>query len=244
MAGSARSPEETKVRRQKIFIAAGGLVLLALAGFELPGLLSSSGSGAQRSATPAATPAVSSAGVATPATTPEPRSVARLRARDLFVPQVTAPGATPAAGTGRIPTPPHVRSTGFVVKDMFVAQITPPAASTVSSTVIKTAHGTTHVSASVGGGGYIVVLGSIPGVGRSSQQLAAHAVVAAKNAGLKNVVANDAVPGQSGSGPHFTIYTGPWTSSGLAQNELIRALRNGYPHAQAQQLPTSSGKGF
>ncbi len=79
---------------------------------------------------------------------------------------------------------------------------------------------------------------------RASEKAAARALVAAKNAGLKDVVANDSVPGTSGSAPHFTIYTGPYQYESSAQTELTRALRNGYPHAHAFKLPSSSGKGF
>ena len=46
MAGRAEDIEARRVRRQKIFVAVGGVVLLAVVGFEvLPGVLSSSSSG-------------------------------------------------------------------------------------------------------------------------------------------------------------------------------------------------------
>ena len=69
-------------------------------------------------------------------------------------------------------------------------------------------------------------------------------MVAADNAGLKDVAANDAVPGESGSSAHFTVYTGPYSDEATAEAELVRALRDGYPRAHAQLLPTTSGKGF
>jgi hypothetical protein len=256
MAGGAnssgtRSPEETRERRLKIFIAVGGVLLLGLVAFQLPGLLSSGSSTHGSQATPstvaavaAAAPAPVSASAATPVDK-LPRSIADTRARDVFAPQIATVGGTSASVTAQdTPRGPAVRAKDFVVKDVFAPQIAAPAATAASSTVIKTATGTTRVIPSAGSGGYIVVLDSISGIGALSRNQAAHAVVAARNAGLKNVVANDAVPGQSGSGPHFTIYTGPWTTAGSAQSELVRALRNGYPRARSQQLPSSSGKGF
>jgi len=249
-----RSPEETRERRLKIFIAVGGVLLLGLVAFQLPGLLSSGSPGhgsqatsstaAVAAATAAATPALVSASAATPVDK-LPRSIADTKARDVFAPQIATVGGTSASVTAQdTPRGPAVRAKDFVVKDVFAPQIAAPAATAASSTVIKTATGTTRVIPSAGSGGYIVVLGSISGIGVSSRNQAAHAVVAARNAGLKSVVANDAVPGQSGSAPHFTIYTGPWTTAGTAQSELVRALRNGYPRARSQQLPSSSGKGF
>ena len=244
---STRSPEETRERRLKIFIAVGGVLLLGLVAFQLPGLLSSgsSGPGSASTSTPvvsaAEAPTVASAGTATPVYK-LPRSIADTRARDVFAPQISVGGGGAVAADQTL-RGPAVRTKDFVVKDVFAPQIAQPAASP-ASTVIKTATGTTHVTSTQGSGGYIVVLSSIPGTGSASRNQAAHAVVAARNAGLKSVVANDAVPGQSGSGPHFTIYTGPWTTAGTAQSELVRALRNGYPKAHSQQLPSSSGKGF
>ncbi len=84
----------------------------------------------------------------------------------------------------------------------------------------------------------------IPGGGGASEKAAAHDVVAAKNAGLRDVAADEAVPGTTRMGTHFTVYTGPYPSAAMAQPELVRALRNGYPTAHTQRLPASSGKGF
>ncbi len=251
--GRARAEEReaAKARRQRIFIAAGGVVLLGLVGFQLPGLLGSSSGPGRRPAPPAASAAVRVAPRAAAASgasdSPVSRSIARLSSRDLFLPQVsTSAGATASGAAGVTLKGPAVRAKDFVAKDLFVPQVKPPATAAAPSTVTSTG-GTASAGASSAtsqGGGYIVVIASIPGIGSSSQKAAARALVAAKNAGLKDVVANDAVPGESGAAAHFTVYTGPYPTEAAAGTELIRALRNGYPHARAQQLPSSSGKGF
>ena len=250
---AARDREALKVRRQKMFIALGGGVLLVVVGFQLlPALFGGSGSGsASKSSPPPAEAATPASHLARPGAAPSmlPRSVERLAPRDLFMPQiVTISGGGPAASTGeKLLTGPAVRAKNFVVKDPFIPQITPPAATPATSSLTHTAGGEgsggsrSQVS---GGAGYIVVLATIPGTGLASQKEAEHAVVAARNAGLKDVVANDSVPGSSGSAPHFTVYTGPYRFESSVQSELVRALRNGYPKARAQALPSSSGRGF
>jgi len=52
---------------------------------------------------------------------------------------------------------------------------------------------------------YIVVIGTIPTKGPAGLKAAARAVVAARNAGLKDVVANKALPGAKGT---FTDHLG------------------------------------
>ncbi len=248
----AENREAAKVRRQKIFVGIGGGILLLVVAFELlPALFgsssgSSSGSGttAAASATPAVPVAPSGSSSTTSLVSP---SVAHLKTRDLFKPQLSTSlgGGAGAAVTVTIKGP-SVRAKKFVAKDMFIPQVN-PAAATPASTPVEQAPGTQASSAgspSKGSAGYIVVVASIPGIGSASEQAAARALVAARNAGLKEVVANDAVPGTSGSAPHFTVYTGPYQFVSTAQSELKRALTNGYPHAHAQQLPSTSGKGF
>jgi hypothetical protein len=251
---AAQDREALKVRRQKMFIGAGGVVLLGVVGFQLlPALTGGSGSSAKSPAVPpaaaVATPASQSTGSNT-LSSALPRSVERLAPRDLFMPQIVVVGsgdAPSAAAGGKVLKGPSVRATNFVSKDPFVPQITPPAATPATSSLTQTPSGEGSGSGQSqvsGGAGYIVVLASIPGTGIASERAAARAVVAAKNAGLRDVVANDAVPGSSGSAPHFTVFTGPYEFESTAQTELVRALRNGYPKAEARALPSSSGKGF
>src|SRR5579872_3863227 len=146
--GRAEDREAIKVRRQKIFVAVAGVVLLGLVGFQLPGLFGSSqGSG---SPSPVAGPAPTG-GVAVPITSGGPlqtngssspisRSIRRLDARDVFAPQVSAVGglAAPTAGGG-IAQGPAVRASGFVAKDVFAPQITVPDASPASSSPVASA---------------------------------------------------------------------------------------------------------
>lgn len=251
----AEAAEAAKVRKQKIFIGIGGGLLLVVVAFQvLPALLGSSSS---PSSTSGAGSTVA-ASVAVPITSPSsangssslvPKSVSKLKQRDLFLPQVSAPssGAVSALEGGVILKGPAVRAKNFVAKDIFIPQVVPPNATQASTAVSSSGDGQSSASVSSGtttGGGYIIVLDSIPGIGTASEKAAARALVAARNAGLKEVVANDSVPGESGSAPHFTVFTGPYEFESSAQTELVRALRNGYPHARAQQLPSTSGKGF
>jgi hypothetical protein len=244
-ARAARAREAGKARRQKIFIGIGGGLLLGLVAFQLPLFGSSSGPGHRTAPTSVAVPVSSASKVSGSPTRQSSRHAA---GRDVFAPLVAAVGTglSARASEGRTLKGPTVRATHFVSKDFFIPQVKPPAATPASSPVSGSdGSGSDNPSPGAsGGGGYIVVLASIPGINTASQKAAARAVVAAKNAGLKDVVANDAVPGTSGSAPHFTVYTGPYEFESTAQTELVRALRNGYPGARAQQLPGSSGKGF
>ena len=123
----------------------------------------------------------------------------QLAPRDLFVPQVSA-GRRRARRRAPAP-PPEAR---------------PPCARRTSSSRIRSCRRSRPVGArrtarrdrtggaparrrrrrrtSAPAARYIVVLGAIAGNGPASRKAAARAVVAAKNAGLKDVVANDAVP--------------------------------------------------
>ncbi|HEX4518158.1 MAG TPA: hypothetical protein VH063_01125 [Gaiellaceae bacterium] len=250
----AEAAEAAKVRKQKIFIGIAGGLLVAVVGFQLlPSLFGSSSSsdaGGGAGSAVVASPAVPigrqpTAGGSSSAV---PKSITKLKQRDLFLAQVGL-SSTGTGGTivGVLVKGPPVRLKKFVAKDIFIPQVTPPVATQSSTAVSSSGDGQGSAGASAGqsaGGGYIIVVDSIPGVGAASEKAAARALVAARNAGLKDVVANDSVPGSSGSAPHFTIYTGPYEYESSAQTELARALHNGYPHARAQQLPSTSGKGF
>jgi hypothetical protein len=245
------SDESVKVRRQKIFVAVGGGVLLVVLFFQFGGAVFSSSGGHSTARPPASSAAVpithGSATTSGGTGSPLSRTLARLKPQDIFAPQINT-GGTGVSVTA-MPTStmrgPAVRAKNFVVKDVFNPQIKPPAATPATSSLVQTPTGGGSAPPEVDGtAGYIIILASIPGVGTASQKAAARAVVAAKNAGLKDVVANNSVPGSSGSAPHFTIYTGPYQYESSAKTELTRALRNGYPAAHAYKLPSSSGKGF
>ena len=180
-----------------------------------------------------------------PAKSAESSGVSRLQGRDLFVPQVSAA----SAGLGATATPvsargPSVRAKKFVVKDPFVAQVTVPTAPAASAATIPVAPSLPATPTDIqAGGSYIVILGVIAGTGDASRKAAARAIVAAKNAGLKDVTANANVPGTGGK-PHYTVFTGPYPSAAMAHFELVRALRNGYPHARTEQFSSAAKKGF
>ena len=138
---------------------------------------------------------------------------------------------------------PPVRAKDFVVKDPFVQQIKVPTAPVGPPAQIRPSSPAPAPKATAQGapGAYIVIIGTIPGKGAAGLKAAARAVVAAKNAGLKDVVANDALPGAKGT---FTVFTGPYPSAAEAHTELVRALRNGYPHATTERLKTTPAGGF
>src|SRR5262249_13934915 len=149
-----------------------------------------------------------------------PYSVARTAPRDLFMPLISSGPVTAAAAVGHSPAAPAVRAKDFVVKDPFVPQIkipstpiAPPVQGQSSSHVT-----TPKATAPSAPGAYIVVIGTIPGKGSASLKAAARAVVAARNAGLKDVVANNGLPGAKGT---FTIFTGPYPSAAEAHAELV-----------------------
>jgi hypothetical protein len=249
MAGSVADIEARRVRRQKIFVAVGGVVLLAIVGFEiLPGALSSSSSGssadtaspAPSTAVPAATRAVT---VAAPTGPKLPHSVERTAPRDLFLPLISAGPVNAAAAVVHTPAAPAVRAKDFVVKDPFVPQVKAPSTPIPPPVQGQSGNRGTAPKATAPSapGAYIVIIGTIPGKGRGSLKAAARAVVAARNAGLKDVVANNALPGAKGT---FTVFTGPYPTAAEARTELARALRNGYPHATTERLKTTRAGGF
>ena len=237
-------------RRQKIFVAVGVVVLLAIVGFEvLPGVLSSSSSGgsagaassAPSTAVPVTTPAVAVGSTTGPKL---PHSVERTPARDPFMPLISAgPVNAAVAAVAHTPNAPAVRATHFVVKDPFLPQVKGPSTPIVPP--VQTQSGSPAPAQKPipqsAPAPYIVVIGTIPGKGTTSLKAAARAVVAARNAGLKDVVANDALPGAKGT---FTVFTGPYPSAAEAHAELVRALRNGYPHATTERLKTTPAGGF
>jgi hypothetical protein len=172
-----------------------------------------------------------------------PYSVKRTPPRDLFLPLVSAGPVDAAAPVAHTPQEPVVRPKDFVVKDPFVPQVKAP--STPIAPPVQGQSGS-HVTAPKptapsSPSAYIVVIGTIAGKGNASLKAAARAVVAARNAGLKDVVANNALPGAKGT---FTVFTGPYSTAAEAHAELVRALRNGYPHATTQRLKTTPAGGF
>ena len=199
MAARAQDTLATRDRRQKMFVIAGGVVLLALVGYQVPKLLSS---GSKSSPPP--------------------------------------PPAVPLAK-------PAVRAKAFVAKDMFIPQVvipTAPVAPTSGSVAVPFPDQTKVLPTKDTGGNFIVILQVIDGTNRASLKAAARAVVAAKNAGLKDVVANDTLGPRTGPKAHFTIFTGLYTTqSGLAA-ELQRAHRNGYPGAYSERVDNTPIGGF
>ena len=245
MAARAQDTLATRDRRQKIFVIAGGVVLLGLVGYQVPKLLSSGSksSSPPPPAVPLARPAVP---VATPAEVAAKNAAARLSEHDLFLPLVHLP-QSPSTNTQMTPRAPAVRAKAFVAKDMFIPQVvipTAPVAPTSGSVAVPFPDQTKVLPTKDTGGNFIVILQVIDGTNRASLKAAARAVVAAKNAGLKDVVANDTLGPRTGPKAHFTIFTGLYTTqSGLAA-ELQRAHRNGYPGAYSERVDNTPIGGF
>jgi hypothetical protein len=243
-ASRADDRDAAKVRRQKIFIAAGGVLLLGILGFQFRGMVLGSGSGSSSSAAATLPPAaVPQATPVVPAAAP---AVSHGKPRDLFVPGIADKNASQATTTTTTPTPPPVRASNFVNKDVFIPQIvmaTAPTAAPAVPALGGAASGGTPAAPGPGST-YVVVLGIIPGVGPASLKAAARAIVAAKNAGLKDVTANNNIPGTTKQGQHYTVFTGPYLEKSTADSELVRALRNGYPTARSQLVPGPMSGGF
>jgi hypothetical protein len=244
MPGRVQDLAGQRARRQKIFVGAGLAVLLGIVGFEvLPSVVSGGSGGGASSAPPPSVPVSRPAVAAASTTGPKlPHSVVKATPRDPFMPLVSAGPVNAAAILHTLNGPP-VRAKNFVVKDPFIQQLKVP-----STPIAPPSQGhpatpapTPSPPQRTAPRAWIVVIGSIPGKGAPSLKAAARAVVAAKNAGLKDVVANDALPGAK---DRFTVFTGPYPSAAEAHAELVRALRNGYPHATTVQLKSTPAGGF
>jgi hypothetical protein len=114
-------PKAQKERKQKIILAVGGVLLLAVLAFELPGLLSHSSS----SATPATTAATPTDGTATtpaptavPSGTPAPVNVSASKVSAQVAGVALVPAAKPSAAVGQLWS-----FTRFKQKDPFVQQV-------------------------------------------------------------------------------------------------------------------------
>lgn len=232
-----RLAAKTKDRNRKIVLGVlGGLFVIILA-VELPSTLnklSGSGGGTPAPAQPAG--AAPAATLVQPSLTSALKQLQKFGAKDPFIAQVADSGATAATTGGSSGTTakgPAVRAKNFVAKDPFVAQISPASATPVAAatSTAATAPTVAPVAAVPGGGGYVVVLNSVPAA--HSRKLASLAVVAAENAGLIDVKTSTLPT----TGSALDVYTGPYQSQSTAQQELIRALRDGYTQATVSNLP-------
>jgi hypothetical protein len=150
-AQSVKSLADQRVRRQKIFIAVGSVVLLAVLGFQLPKVLGNKNGGAAAPAITAATPGVGTPAVVVPAgKLPNTDRVAVVRdtnqlisfglfkSKDPFVQQVSESAPTTPAAPQPPPAPVKIKPTpspaapaitpGLVPSGGTVAPATPPAA--------------------------------------------------------------------------------------------------------------------
>lgn len=217
-----------KEKRQKIFLAVGGLVLVLLLAWQGPKTLKAlRGSSAADTAAPA--PTTPGAVPAAPAA-PKPvrlRQFDRYPGKDPFVPLVTA-GPLAAATPVATATPPAVRLSHFVAKDPFVQQVTltdVPAA--------PPAKGGKGGSAS-GRLSYIVMVASIPlGDGhRKADQAAA----LARKRGVGSVhIVDSSDYGTLRSG-FYAVYSGPYETLDATLAALERVRGRGYVSAYTRRI--------
>jgi hypothetical protein len=231
-----------KERRQKIFLGAAAVVLVALLAFEGPKTLkklhgSSIATPAPAPATiaaPAASPAAS-----TPATEQAKASLATVKhmaAKDPFAVQIGVPaGSAPAV---QAPTAPTVRESHFVAKDPFVQQVTAssvavaPAAGGGSSPTKPGGSATTPKADATGK--YIVVLASIPL--SSGHGVASQAAAAARSHGVGSVSIVDSSKYPTLRTGFFAVYSGPYPTLKELQPALESIRGQGYPSAYTRQL--------
>lgn len=235
-----RAAAKSKDRNRKIVLGVLMALFVIILAVELPSTLSKlsgSGGGTATPAQPTATAGAQTATLVQPDLAPALNQLARFGAKDPFLPQLTPSGSTtnPTASASP-PSGPPVRATNFVAKDPFEAQISTPSATPVSTPAKTTANALPTVAptpTASAAGGYVVVLNSVPAA--HGQKLASLAVIAAENAGLVDVKSSTLPT----SGSALDIYTGPYQSQSVAQQELIRALRDGYTQATVSNLPHS-----
>jgi len=170
-----------KSKRDKVILAAGAVLLVAVLAYEVPKLLSSGSSSAPPPA-PAVAPAPAAAATVGAAPSAELvrselRAIRRLPSKDPFQAQL---GANTAVTTGMQPLKhgPAVRAKHFVAKDPFKAQIGAPVnaapaaplakAPSVTPTKAVAVHKTSTASAS---SGYIVILRSLDSKASAQQEV-------------------------------------------------------------------------
>jgi len=180
-----RGQEEQKLaaksKRDKVILAVGGVVLLAVLAYEVPKLMSSGSSSA-----PAPAPAVAPAPAAAAATAGAPspalvrndlRAIAKLPSKDPFQAQL---GANTSVTTGMQPLAhgKPVRRSHFVEKDPFKAQIGAPTNASPAAPLAKAPSVTPAKAVAVhktstasGSSGYIVILRSLDSKAGAQQEV-------------------------------------------------------------------------
>jgi hypothetical protein len=182
-----RQNQEKKVaaksKRDKIILAVGGLVLVAVLAFELPSILKGSSSSAPPvPATPAPTAAVSSTAVQTGTSSVavvrrELAAIAKLPSKDPFQAQLGTGDAGSSTQLPSLAKEPRVRTSHFVVKNPFkvligapviTATVAPLAKAPVVTPAKVASKASTQVTTLVG---YIVVLRSLDSAATARQEV-------------------------------------------------------------------------
>ena len=180
--GQEQQKLAAKSKRDKVILAVGGVVLLAVLVYEVPKLMSSGST-----PSPAPAPVAAPAPATTPATsglpTPELvrselRAIAKLPSKDPFQAQLGANAAVTTAVPG-LKHGPAVRAKHFVVKDPFKVQIGAPTGAAATSAPLAKAPSVTPAKAvpvhktATGSAplGYIVILRSLDSKAAALQEV-------------------------------------------------------------------------
>lgn len=233
-----RKAQEQKVaaksKRDKMILAAGGVVLVAVLAFELPKVMGGGGSSAPPA--PAPTAGVPAPAAAVPSGLPsaavvsrELRAIAKLPAKDPFHPQLgTVSGpSTPAQPAAKAP---RVRTSHFVLKNPFKAQLGAPAAAQsapapLAAPPVVTPTKKVHKS-STSSLGYIVILRSL-----DTRASAERAVRTAHAHGLSSASVLYSSKYTTLRHGWWVVYLNKYPSQAAADAGLQQARANGYASA-------------
>ncbi len=237
-----RQNEEKKLaaksKRDKVILAVGGVVLVAVLAFEIPNFMKASSSSTPAAQAPAPTAAAPSTAV--PAGSPteavirkDLSAIAKLPSKDPFQAQLgTSVTPTPA------PTPakaPKVRTSHFVSKNPFKVQVgavvnaspAAPLAKAPSVTPAKTSHkATTPPKHSAAPLGYIVILRSVDTKAAAQQE--ARKARAQGLVGASILYSSKYTTLRHG---YWVVYLSKYPSMAAANSGLQQARAHGYGSA-------------
>jgi len=231
-----------KEKKQKIFLAAAGVLLVLLLIVELPKLMKSSGSSTSSTATTPSTPAVdtpaATGAVVASAKTPteikqDTAAIKRMSAHDVFG-RADAVGAQPAFQN--IPTPAGVRdpfegtgtasSTSALKKKVASASVSAPLPAQI--VIGKKTKNT------VANKGWIVILASIPtSKGRAS---ATSFVAKAEKKGITGLSILNSSNSKPLRGGYWVVYAGPFKSIAAVNTNANSVHQSGFGSAYVRQL--------
>jgi SPOR domain len=244
-----RARSVARARREKVMLGVGVLVLAVLLAVEGPKTLKRVQGGSSSPAPATATTTTAPQQTATTSSAADLKTIAKLPAKDPFVPQLGTNG-TPSPGP-TLATPPRVRTAHFVAKDLFRQQLgvtasasaasapalaTPPKVSPVKSAAKSTSAPKVVkvVPLTSVGNGTVVIVASV--AVSQGQAAADKAAAQARSRGVTNVhVALSSASSTQRTG-YFAVYTGPYSTSAAASKALGSVGKAGYTSAYTRHL--------